>query len=508
MKTGKVYLVGAGPGDPGLITLKGVECLKKADVVIYDYLAAPELRKYAPRDAEIIYVGKKGGKHTVHQSKINELIVEKARQGSTVVRLKGGDPFIFGRGGEEAEVVRQAGIRFEVVPGVTSAIAAPAYAGIPVTHRKYASSAVFVTGHEDPTKGKSSIDWARLATGVGTLVVVMGVKQLPAITESLLTAGRDPKTPVALVRWGTLSMQLTVVGTLDTIVDEANRAGIKPPAVIVVGDVVNLRETLSWFETKPLFGKTVVVTRARAQASDLVCRLVDLGAACIECPTIKTVPPDDWAPLDRAIQRLEDYDWLVFTSVNGVSFFFDRLFENGRDVRALKDVRTVTIGPATAKRLLEFGINSDIVPTTYRAEAVVEAFEKESMKGKKVLLPRAMEARAVLPEELRKMGAVVDEIASYRTEQDLENVDLLIEGLQDGTIDLLTFTSSSTVKNFKALLPADRFDDLIKGVTVASIGPITTDTATELGFKVDITADDFTINGLCEAILKHYAPSS
>jgi uroporphyrinogen III methyltransferase/synthase len=505
MKKGTVYLVGAGPGDPDLITVKAVECLKQADVVIYDFLAAPKLLKYAREDAEVIYVGKKGGDHTLPQDKINELIAEKAKEGHMVVRLKGGDPFIFGRGGEEAEILAQAGIPFEIVPGVTSAIAAPAYAGIPLTHRRYNTSVAFITGHEDPTKEESTIDWSKLATGVGTLVFLMGVKNLPSITEKLIAAGRDPKTPVALVRWGTTPRQVTLTGTLETIVADVKAAGLKPPSIIIVGEVIELRETLNWFEKRPLLGKTVVVTRARAQASDLVDKLSDLGAECLECPTIKVVPPDDWGHLDAAIDNLETYDWLIFTSVNGVSYFFERLYEKGLDVRAVKDVRTAAIGPATAKRLGEFGLKSDIVPETYQAESVLEAFEKEDMEEKRVLLPRAKEARPILPVELVKLGAVVNEITAYQTEQASENLDLLIKRLEEGSIDIVTFTSSSTVKNFKALLPDDRFESLIENVAVASIGPITTDTAKELGFKVDITAEDFTIPGLCEAILQHYA---
>ena len=504
MKQGKVYLVGAGPREPDLVTVRAVECLKKADVVIYDFLAAPELLKLVPEGAETIYVGKKGGSHTVSQDRINEVIVARAKQGRTIVRLKGGDPFIFGRGGEEAEVLAEAGIPFEVVPGVTSAVAAPAYAGIPLTHRLYTSSVAFVTGHEDPTKKQSSIDWSKLATGVGTLVFLMGVKNLANIAEKLMAAGRDPKTPVALVRWGTTPQQTTVVGTLDTIVAKVQAAGLKPPATIVVGEVIKLRDTLNWFEKRALFGKTVVITRARAQASELVRRLTDLGAACLECPTIKVVPPEDWSPLDAAIDNLGSYDWLVFTSANGVSFFFERLYEKDKDVRVLKDVSTAAIGPATAKRLRDFGLKSDIIPETYQAESIVETFKQEAMNGKRVLLPRAKEARPVLPVELRKMGAIVDEIAAYQTEQARENVDVLVKRLEEGSIDLLTFTSSSTVRNFKALLPPDRFESLIDGVTVASIGPITADTARDLGFRVDVVAQDYTIDGLCEAILQHY----
>ncbi len=505
MKAGNVYLVGAGPGDPDLITVKGMKCLKQADVIIYDHLASAKLLKHAKPDAKTIYVGKEQGSHTLPQDEMNKLLVEQAKQGSTVVRLKGGHPFIFGRGGEEAEALAEAKIPFEIVPGITSAIAAPAYAGIPLTHRRYSASVGIVTGHEDPTKPHSTVDWSRLAVGVGTLVILMGVKNLAKITEELISAGRDPKTPVALVRWGTTPQQITVVGTLETIVAQADAAELTPPVAIVVGEVVRLRDTLNWFEKRPLFGKTVVVTRTREQASELVVQLSALGAECLECPTIRVVPPRDWAPLDEAIDRLDTYDWLVLTSVNGVNFFFDRLYERGKDVRAMGNLRTATIGPATAKRLRDFGLKSDIVPETYRAESIIEAFQNESMEGKRVLLPRAKEARPILPVEVRKMGATVDEIAAYETEQARDNVDVLIKGLEEGSIDILTFTSSSTVRNFKALLPPERFESLIKGVMVASIGPITADTARELGFKVHIEAKEYTIPGLCQAILQHFA---
>ena len=505
MSEANVYLVGAGPGDPGLITVKGRECIEAADVVIYDYLAAPALLNYARENAELIYVGKKGGDHTLSQEGINALIVEKAKSGSIVCRLKGGDPFIFGRGGEEAEVLESQGISFEIVPGVTSAIAAAAYAGIPLTHRKLTATLAFVTGHEDPHKEESNIDWESLGRGIGTLVFFMGVKNLPDITQKLIAHGKAPQTPVALIRWGTTSGQQTVTGTLDDIAARVKEAGLKAPAIIVVGEVVRLREKLKWFETRPLLGKRIVVTRAREQASDLVKRLAELGAECLQYPTIHVTPAEDPAPLDDAVNRLSAYDWIVFTSVNGVKFFFERLFELGLDVRALNNMRTAAIGPVTAQRLLDHGLKSDIIPKNYRAEAVVEAFRREDMQGKNVLLPRAAEARPVLPRELRAMGAEVDEVTTYLTEKVADQADLLTEALSEKRIDLITFTSSSTVKNFKALLPPDRFNDLIDGVAIASIGPITTDTAIELGFDVRITADTYTIPGLCDVIVKHYS---
>src|SRR6056297_1702043 len=440
-----VYLVGAGPGDPGLITLNGIEAIEAADGIVYDYLASASLLNYGRESAELIYAGKKGGDHTLSQAEINQLIVDRALSGKTVARLKGGDPFVFGRGGEEIEALIDAGVSFTIVPGVTSAIAAPAYAGIPLTHRKYASTVTFITGHEDPKKQTSTINWAALANTRGTLVFLMGVKNLPHIAGRLVENGMNPETPAALVRWGTTPSQETVTGTLTTIVENVEAAGLKPPCIIIVGDVVALRDKMQWFETRPLFGKRIVVTRARKQASDMVSRLSTLGAQCLEFPAIKIVPPDDFKPLDRAIENIADYDWLVFTSVNGVDMFFDRLFANQKDVRALGHIRTAAIGPATAERLLKFGIFRDIIPESYRAESVVEAFKNIPVKKARVLLPRAAEARPVLPEELTKMGARVDEIITYHTVLADDNQTELIEALAGKNVDMITFTSSSTV---------------------------------------------------------------
>ena len=504
--SGTVLLVGAGPGDPGLITVKGLEAIKKADVIIYDYLASPQLLKHARENAEILYVGKQGGDHTLSQNRINELIVKKAKSGLNVARLKGGDPFIFGRGAEEAEVLIKENISFEIVPGVTSAIAAPAYAGIPLTHRRYTSTLAFVTGHEDPAKEDSSIDWAALARGIGTIVFLMGVRNLSRIVARLIDNGMSTDTPIALVRWGTTPGQVTVTGTLDTIVKLVKDAGLKSPAIIVVGAVVGLRETMQWFENRPLMGKRVVITRSREQAGDLVKLLSEFGADCLECPAIKVVPPDDFEPLDAAIENIAEYDWLIFTSVNGVAFFFDRLFNHHNlDVRGLGDIKTAVIGPVTRERLLDFGIRSDIMPESYRAESVVKAFEGQELKGKKILLPRAKEARPILPVELTAMGAAVNEVTAYATIEDRSGAELLIKNLRDGKVDIVTFTSSSTVKNFYAMLPEDEIDSLMHGVLTACIGPITAETAKEFGFDVNIVAESFTIKGLCEAILKYQA---
>ncbi|MBF0235317.1 MAG: uroporphyrinogen-III C-methyltransferase, partial [Desulfamplus sp.] len=495
---------GAGPGDPGLITVRGMECIKKADVVVYDYLAAPALLKYARKDAQIIYVGKKGGDHTMSQDKISELLADKGRMGLVVARLKGGDPFIFGRGGEEAETLIEAGVDFEIVPGVTSAVAAPAYAGIPLTHRDYTSSVSLVTGHEDPLKDETNIRWDTLAQSGSTLVFFMGVKNLPNIRDNLVKNGKSPDTPVALIRWGTTPEQQTVTGTLSNIVEKVAEAKLKPPAIIVVGEVVSLREKMQWFEKRPFHGKRIVVTRARAQSSGLIATLTELGATCIEIPTIKVVPPSDNTPLEKAIANIKNYDWIVFTSVNGVKFFFDTLFKIGRDVRDMGHLKCACIGPVTKEELFTHGIVSDILPESYRAESVVQAFSDIDISGKNILLPRAKEARSVLPEELTKMGAVLDEVTAYVTEQVSDEKDKLIELLQKGGIDMITFTSSSTVKNFKSLLPDDKFGQLMKNVKVASIGPITSDTAQEEGMQPDIVATDYTIPGLVKAMVEYY----
>ncbi len=504
--TGHVFLVGAGPGDPGLITLKGKTCIEKADVLVYDYLASSSLLAYAREGADCIYVGKKGGDHTLKQHEINQLLVEKAGKGLTVTRLKGGDPFIFGRGGEEVEALIEAGISFDIVPGVTSAVAAPAYAGIPLTHRKYTSTLAFITGHEDPQKASSRIDWQALATGIGTLVFLMGVKNLPRIVEQLTRHGMSSETLIALIRWGTTTRQETLTGTLGNIVQKVEAAGLKAPAIIVVGDVVELRETMQWFENRPLMGKRIVVTRAREQASDLLQLLSAAGADCLECPTIQIAPPDDWAPLDQAIQHLRDYHWLVFTSVNGVGFFFKRLYALGKDVRALHHIRTACIGPATKQRLKDFGFTCDMLPESYRAESVVDAFEDQEITGKKILLPRASEARPILPQALIRMGAVVDEIPVYVTRIAEDNTATLLRHLTEQRIDCITFTSSSTVKNFKNLIPEASFKQLLTSVTVACIGPITAETARDLGFDVHLVADTYTIPGLVETLIDYYKP--
>lgn len=506
-KKGKVYLVGSGPGDPGLLTLKGKECIEKADVVVYDYLANRVFLEYARKGAELIYVGKEGGRHTMSQDNINSLIVSKAHQGLNVVRLKGGDPFIFGRGGEEALELVKAGISFEVVPGVTSAIAVPAYAGIPLTHRDFTATVAFITGHEDPAKETSGIAWDKLATGIGTLVFLMGVGNLPKIAASLMEHGRSSDTPVAVIRAGTVPGQRTITGSLGNIADKAQKENIKPPAIIVVGDVVSLRKELNWFEERPLFRKRIVVTRAREQASDFVACLSELGAECVEFPTIEVIPPPSWKDLDRAIGNLETYQWLVFTSVNGVKYFFERLEDSGQDVRDLKGIRIAAIGPKTADAIREKGVNADLVPEEYRAEAVVEAFRKHRVAGSRILLPRAAEAREVLPQELERMGAAVEVVEAYRTVKPEGDKDEIRAMLVKGDIHMVTFTSSSTVNNFMEMFEGES-DQLLKWmekVTVACIGPVTAKTAEQRGLSVQITPSDYTIEALAKAIVDYFA---
>ncbi len=504
MSRGKVYLVGAGPGDPGLFTLKGKEVLGKAEVVIYDFLANEELLRFAPPEAERIYVGKQGGAHTLSQEEINRLLLEKGRQ-HVVVRLKGGDPFVFGRGGEEAQELAAAGIDFEVVPGVTAAVAVPAYAGIPLSHRDFTASMAFITGHERADATESKIDWSKLATAVGTLVFFMGVKNLPRIADALISHGRDPDTPVAVIRWGTTPQQRTVTAPLAKIAKEVNEAGLRPPALIVVGEVVRLRDRLNWFEKRPLFGRTVMVTRAREQASEFKAILHDLGARCVEFPTIRVVPPEDWGPLDEAVRRLADYHWVLFTSVNGVRFFLERLFRSGKDVRALSHVRLAAIGPKTAEALEEKGLKPDVVPREYRAESLLEAMEGRRMEGMRILLPRAKKAREILPDTLRKRGAVVDVVPAYETVLPEERSDRMAEMFRRGEIDYVTFTSSSTVTNFVEVFRGRDLSRLLSKTTVACIGPVTADTARNCGLEPEIVAEEYTIPGLVDAICRHAA---
>ena len=502
---GKVFLVGAGPGDYRLLTLKACDCLKIADTVVYDRLADKRILQYASGKAELIYVGKASSQHTMTQDKISQLLVDLAKAGKTVVRLKGGDPFVFGRGGEEALLLQENDLPFEIVPGVTSAISVPAYAGIPVTHRGVAASFSVITGHEDPTKEASDINWKSLATATDTLVFLMGVANLSTIAAQLINNGRKADTPVAIIRWGTKPGQKVWISTLAAVADMAQREGIKPPCIILVGEVVKLRQSLTWFDNvamKPLFGKRVLVTRARTQASKLTAALEEMGAECIEAPVIAVADPrDGYHGLDGAIDRLAEYQWIIFTSTNGVEHFWSRLEYKKRDARALYGKKVCAIGAATAQVLAEHGIRADVVPARYQAEGIVEALKNELAAGDNILIPRAAVARELLPAALSATGANVDVVPAYETIMGDLAADDLNEQLKKGDIDVITFTSSSTVVNLLKIVPSV---ELLKNVRLAAIGPVTAETMGKYGLRADIVAEEYTIEGLVESIRRYY----
>src|SRR5437870_10641311 len=495
-KSGKVYLVGAGPGDLGLVTLRAKERIERADVIVYDHLANPEMLGWARDDAEIIYAGKKAGEHALTQDEINELLVEKARAGKEVVRLKGGDPFVFGRGAEEAKAIVDAGIELEIVPGITSAIAGPPYAGIPVTHRAENSHVTFFTGHEGPEKTGSPIDYAALAKLGGTQVMLMGVRRLELIAREMLKQGVREDLPVALVRWATTGRQETLTGTLRNIAQRALDGGFEAPAVAVFGKVVALRESLNWYEKRPLSGKRIVVTRSRKQASALSGTLRALGAHVFELPTIRIEPPTDLREFAELVQDAHTYDWIVFTSANGVEAFFDIFFKLYDDAREIGGVRIAAIGPATAQRVKDFHLHVDLQPEEFIAEAVVCEFKKQGgIENLRILLVRAEKARDILPKELSAAGAIVDEGFAYRTVPETRDTSGARRQLAEDGADLITFTSSSTVENFLALGLS-----WPQGMRIASIGPITSKTVRDQGLKVDVEARRHDINGLVQAI--------
>jgi len=502
VKAGKVYLVGAGPGDPGLISEKGLNCLSQADVIIYDRLVDERLLDSAPLEAERIYVGKTAKEHTRKQAEINQLLVEKARDGKTVVRLKGGDPFVLGRGGEEVEALADYSIPFEVVPGVSSAVAVPAYAGIPITHRRLASSFAVVTGHEDPSKASSSIAWERLATGVDTLVFLMGMENLPKIVAKLLEHGRPPNTPIAVIKDGTSPQQKTIVGSLKDIEDKVKERRLGPPAVIVVGEVVRLREKLRWFDNSPLFGKRILITRARHQASALSRLFSERGAQPVELPVIDIQAIADTEEVDRAISSLEHYDWIVFTSANGVSSFFRRLYELKLDARVFKGLKIGVIGPATAKALETRGIIPDYLPEVYTSQGFLVGLNRQDVTGQRFLLPRADIADKELAVAISQLGAEVHEVTVYRTVPVITVVSQVKEMLLSREIDVITFTSSSTVTNLAALFNEGEL--AVSKAKIACIGPKTADTAASAGLEVDIVASENTIPGLVTAIEKYF----
>ena len=501
-RAGVVYLVGAGPGDPGLMTARSLALIASADAIFYDRLIPPGALDGAREDAELIYVGKQPGVPSVPQEEIGARLIEAARAGKSVVRLKGGDPFVFGRGGEEGEALRVAGVEFEVVPGVTAGVAATAYAGIPVTHRDDASAVAFVTGHEDPEKAETALNWEALAKFPGTLVFYMGVKRLPENAAALIAAGRDPKEPAAAIERGTMAGQRTFVATLGTIAETVSREGVGAPALIVVGTVAKRREALGWLERRPLHGRTVVVTRARAQASGLAATLRDLGATVVELPAIRVEPRLESEEVRAAVQSIREYALVCVTSPNGAHLLFEALAGAGGadhdqralDARALAGATVAAIGPGTARALAEHGIAADVVPERFVAEALVEALTGVEVEGKRVLIARAAEARDVLPDALRKRGAKVDVVALYETVREAPTDDAIAAAQ---AADYVTFTSSSTVTNLTEAL-GDRFPAAAR---IVSIGPVTSDAARAAGLEVNVEAERHDVDGLLAALL-------
>ena len=501
--SGICYLVGAGPGDLGLVTLKARECIERADVLVYDYLCNPAMLAWAPAGCEVIYAGKKAGNHALKQGEINALLVAKAKAGKIVVRLKGGDPYVFGRGAEEAQDLVKAGLAFEVVPGISSVIAAPAYAGIPVTHRGLVSQLTIFTGHEDPGKTARSLNLDAIAKAEGTKVMLMGVERIEAITRQLIAKGMEASTPVAMIRWATTGRQQTIRGRLDDIASVVHETGFEAPAVAIFGDVVNLRDELNWFEKRPLFGRRIVVTRTRSQAGALSGRLLALGADVIELPTIRIEPPVDVRAFAELVVHVHKYDWLVFTSPNGVNAFFEVFYRAYTDAREIGGVKIAAIGPATAQRVKDFRLLPNLQPKEFVTEGLIKSFMEEgALDNQKVLIVRAEKTRELLAVALTKQGAIVDEAVGYRTVPETASSDRTgtLERFRNEGADLITFASSSAVDSFVALklpLPA--------GVLMASMGPVTSRTLRRHGFKVDIEAPKPSIESFADAIARHYA---
>jgi uroporphyrinogen III methyltransferase / synthase len=497
--SGICYLVGAGPGDLGLVTLRAKECIERADVLVYDALSNPVLLQWTKAGCEKIHVGKRAKDHTMPQDQINALIVEKTKAGKSVVRLKGGDPMIFGRGGEEAAELAAAGVPFEIVPGISSTIAGPAYAGIPVTHRDHNTQLTIFTGHEDPTKGYSSIDYAQLAKAPGTKVFVMGVARLREISGSFVEHGASPETPIALTQWATTGAQKTIVGTLSTIADIAESVNFGSPAVAVIGDVVNEREKINWFENRPLFGKRIVVTRTREQAGELSKALADLGADVIELPTIRIEHPEDKIGFAEMVTHAHEYDWLVFTSPNGVERFFDAFFATYPDARSLGNPRIAVIGEGTAKKVREYRFAVDLIPDRFVAEGLIDAFKKDSVENLTMLWVKAAESRDVIYDGLTKLGAIVDECIAYRTVPETEDPTGAKARLAEDGADLITFTSGSTVDHF--------FDlglDWPEGCVAGSIGPVTSANLRKKGQAPAFEANPHDIPGLVAATVRYF----
>jgi uroporphyrinogen III methyltransferase/synthase len=507
-KSGIAYLVGAGPGDPGLMTVKGKEVIQKADVLIYDALAASDFLNWVKPDCELIYAGKRAGFHSIPQDAINQLIVDYANSGKMVVRLKGGDPYVFGRGGEEAYALHQAGIPFEVVPGITSAIAGPSYAGIPVTDRRHSTQFTVFTGHEDPTKETSSLDFEAIAHADGTKIMLMGMERLDHILTELIEHGQDKSTPAAAIQWATTGKQRTVVSTVGKLAKAVTKAGLSAPAIVVIGSVIEERDTLNWFEKLPLFGKKIVVTRTRAQASELSSKLRALGAEVSELPTIRIADPQDKHAFAEAVIDSHTYDWLVFSSPNGVERFFKAFFAVYQDIRCIGGARIAAIGPGTAEKIRSYGLSVDLVPKKSVAEGLVQAFKTSrdeigGIEHQTFLWVHAEGARDVIAKGLSAMQAIVDECVAYRTEPETDDISGAREQLEQEGADLITFTSSSTVENFFNLEL-----QLPESCKVASIGPVTSSTLAKHDIKPDIVAKTHDIDGLVEAIVKRIGKKS
>ncbi len=499
---GMVYLVGAGPGDTGLLTLRGAELLRRADVVVYDALVNPDLLTLAPASAEIIYGGKRGGNHVIPQAELNQLLIQKARAGQTVVRLKGGDPYVFGRGGEEAEQLAEAGIGFEVVPGVSSFVAVPNYAGVPLTHRGFCSRLTLITGHEDPSKEAATIDWEQVAKTPGTKVIMMGTDRIGDIARMLIEHGMLASTPAAMVRWGTTARQKSVEGTLATIRQVAENEKIGPPTVAVIGDVVKLRNKLNWYEQRPLFGQRIVVTRAREQAPALAQPLRDLGAEVIEIPTIRIDRPTNPQDVVDALLSLNSYDWLVFTSPNGVTKFFEYFFKQFHDMRDLGGARIAAVGPATANKLKQLHLQVDLMPDEAVAASLAEAFaEYESIENLKICLLRAEVANPELPKALEALGAIVDDVACYRTTPESEDRAGVAARLLETGAEWVTFTSGSTVEHFHTRFNLPALIAKFPGMKLASIGPETSKAVLALGLQPALEAKEHTMEGLVAGLL-------
>lgn len=499
---GIVYLVGAGPGDVGLLTLRGSDLLRRAEVVVYDALVNPELLRLAPKSAEIIFGGKRGKEHVMAQKDLNQLLIDKAREGKTVVRLKGGDPYVFGRGGEEAEQLADAGIRFEVVPGVSSFVAVPNYAGVPLTHREFCSRLTLITGHEDPAKEPSTIDWPHVAKTPGTKVIMMGTDRVGEIAQTLIRHGMPANTPIAMVRWGTTGRQQSIEGTLETIARVAETTKIAPPTVAVIGEVVKLRPKLNWFERRPLFGQRIVLTRSREQAQPLSQQLSELGAEVLEVPTIKIEPPTRREDLVDAFLELNSYDWLIFTSPNGVSTFFEYFFRQFHDMRDIGGCRIAAVGPATARKLKDLHLQVDLMPDEALASSIAEAFSGyESIENLKLCLLRAEVANRELPAALEAMGAIVDDVACYRTVPELEDPHGAAAKLVETGADWITFTSASTVEHFHSRFDLPKLVKRFPQMKLLSIGPETSKALATLDLKANLEAGNHTAEGLVEALL-------